>query len=183
MSIILGYEPSTLREKVDLIEAGIRLAELEGHRDAPSLNEQVGLLRLVGRIDDAWDAANEALRNARVGGEREEVCLARIRRAQVQQARGKSDAALVELTACLEEARAHDWLGTEAFALHYRGRVHFELEDFAGALEDFREALALRERTDAPAALLESSRFAVGVAERRLGEEALEPEGSALPQG
>ena len=77
MSIILGYDPVTLREKVDLQAAGERLDEIGGQRNTDALNEKVGLLRLVGRIDEAWDMANDALRQARFSGDREELCLAR----------------------------------------------------------------------------------------------------------
>ena len=70
MTVILGYDLITLREKVDLAAAEERLAELEGRRDMESLHERVGLLRLVGKLDDAWDAANEALRNVRFSGDR-----------------------------------------------------------------------------------------------------------------
>ena len=51
MSIILGYDPTTLREKVDLVAAGERLDELGEQRNTAALNEKIGLLRLVGRTD------------------------------------------------------------------------------------------------------------------------------------
>src|SRR5690606_15049751 len=117
----------TLREKVDLRAAGERLEELGELRTSAALNEKVTLLRLVGRLDEAWDTANEALRQARFSGDREELCLARIRRAQVQHYLGKLDTSLIELTSCVDEARGHDWAAAEATALHERGKVNFDL--------------------------------------------------------
>jgi predicted negative regulator of RcsB-dependent stress response len=168
VDIILGYDPTTLREQVDLQAAGDRLAELENRRDTESINEKVALLRMVGRIDDAWDAANAALRNARMTGDRESICRARIRRAQVQQEQGKLEDARRELTACIDEARTHDWAATEAFALQHRGKVLFDHGDFAGALQDFRTAAAMRERIGAPDDQVQSSLFAAQVVESRL---------------
>ncbi len=81
MGVIVGYDPINLREKVDLKAAGERLDELGELRNATALNEKVTLLRLVGRLDEAWDMANDALRQARFSGDRQELCLARIRRA------------------------------------------------------------------------------------------------------
>lgn len=165
MSIILGYDPVTLREKVDLQAAGERLDEIGGQRNTDALNEKVGLLRLVGRIDEAWDMANDALRQARFSGDREELCLARIRRAQVQHYRGKVDSALIELTSCVDEARAHDWNPAEALALYERGKVYFDQQELKLALLDFRTAVTIRVRIGAPADDVDSSMVAIAIAE------------------
>lgn len=171
MTVILGYDLITLREKVDLAAAEARLSELEGRRDMESLSERVDLLRLVGRLDDAWESANESLRNVRFSGDREELCLARIRRAQVQQFQGKLDAAHIELTSCVDESRNHDWASTEAFALQHRGKVLFDQREYAAALSDFRTAAAIRTRIGAHADQIQSSLVAVAVAESYLTEE------------
>jgi tetratricopeptide (TPR) repeat protein len=165
VSIILGYDPTTLREKVDLAAAGARLDELGEQRNTAAINEKVDLLRLVGRLDEAWDMANQALRQARFSGDREQLCLARIRRAIVAQALGKFDHALIDLTSCATEARDHDWASVEACALQHRGRVHFDLVDYQAALMDFRTAATIRTRIGAPASHIESSMVAVAVAE------------------
>lgn len=170
MSIIVGYDPITLREKVDLKAAGDRLEEIGGQRSAEALNEKVGLLRLSGRFDEAWDMANEALRQARLSGDRAELCLARIRRAQVQHYRGKLDAALIELTSCVDEARAHDWAGAEALALHERGKVYFDSQELKLALLDFRTAVTIRVRIGAPADEVDGSMVAIAIAESFLEE-------------
>lgn len=171
MTVILGYDLITLREKVDLVAAEARLDELEGRRDLASLNERVDLLRLVGKLDDAWDSANEALRNVQFSGDREELCLARIRRAQVQQFLGKLDRAHIELTSCIEEARNHDWSSTESFALQQRGTVRFDQREYASALDDFRTAATIRARMGAPDIEIQNSLVAATVAESYLAEE------------
>lgn len=171
MTVIVGYDLITLREKVDLEAAEARLVELEGRRDMESLNERVGLLRLLGKLDEAWDAANESLRNVRFSGDREQLCLARIRRAQVQQFQGKLEPAQIELTSCVDDARNHDWASTEAVALQHRGKVYFDQREYTAALSDFRTAASIRSRIGAPADEIQSSLVAVAVAESYLTEE------------
>ncbi|MDI2098521.1 tetratricopeptide repeat protein [Ruicaihuangia caeni] len=165
MSIVLGYDPVTLREKVDLQALGARLEEIGELRSTSALNEKVGLLRLAGQLDEALDVANAAVRLARFGGDREELVLARVRRAQVQQYQGKYETALVELTDCANEANAHDWPAAEAFALQHRGKVWFDQREYEKALRDFREALTIRVRIKASANQIDSSMVAVAVAE------------------
>ena len=170
MSIILGYDPTTLREKVDLLAAGERLDELGGQRSSAAMNERVGLLRLVGRLDEAWDAANAALRQARMSGDREQLCLARIRRAWVQVYRGKPVPAVIELTSCTTEARDHDWTGAEALALQVRGIAYFDQAEYQAALTDFRTAATIRVSSGAPADDVESSMMAITIAESYVAE-------------
>jgi tetratricopeptide (TPR) repeat protein len=165
MTIVLGYDPVTLREQVDQEALELRLAELGNGRSREILNERVGLLRLAGRLDEALDVANQALREARFGGDRQELVLARMRRAEVQQSLGKLDAALAELSDCVAEARSHDWPIAQAFALQHHGMVQFELGQFAAAARDFREAAAVRVRIKAPAEQVDISMLALSVAE------------------
>jgi hypothetical protein len=171
LSIILGYDPSTLRERVDLLEAGRRLEELGDLRSLSALNEKVALLRLIGRLDDALVIANEALRQARFTGDREQVLAARIRRAQVLQYQGKLDEALIELSACVDNAHINEWMRLEAFALQCRGKVQFDQRDFAPALSDFTSAVFLREKLGAKKDEVESSLVAVAVVQSFLDEE------------
>jgi tetratricopeptide (TPR) repeat protein len=165
MSIIVGYDPVTLREKVDDDALLERLDEISPLRSSTALNEKVGLLRLAGRLEDAWDVANEAVRQARFGGDREQLALARMRRAQVQQFLGKLDAALIELNDCITEAHAHDWASAEAFGLQHRGKVNFELREFDAALRDFRDALTIRVRIKSSPEQIDSSMIAIAVVE------------------
>ena len=170
LPIIIGYDAVTLREKVDLSAAELRLEELGELRSLSALNEKVVLLRLTGRIDEAWDMANTALRQSRFTGSREELAFSRIRRAQVQQYRGKLDEAVTELTHCVLESETHEWGAVAAFARESRGKVHFEQGDLDAALEDFTASVTLREQAGATPALLESALVAVAVVESFIAE-------------
>jgi tetratricopeptide (TPR) repeat protein len=165
LSIITGYDMTTLREKVDLDAVNERLEELGKLRSLSALNEKVVLLRLSGQLDEAFIIANEAVRQARFSGDREQALGARIRRAQVQQYQGKYAAALQELSLCVEEAQTHEWGTLEATATLSRGKVHFEMKEFEPALVDFKAAVFLMERLGASIDQLESSLVAVAVTE------------------
>lgn len=165
MSIIVGYDPTTLRERVDLQAVGVRLDEIGVQRSSSALNEKVDLLRLAGRLDEAWEAANEALRQARFSSDREELCHTRIRRARVQLYQGKLDAAVIELTSCITEAHASEWAAVEAMALIERGRAYFEQGELTPALIDFRAAVTLRVRIGATASEVDSAMTLLAIAE------------------
>ncbi len=169
LSIITGYDMTTLREKVDERAVAERLDELGQLRSLSALNEKVVLLRLAGRLDEAFIIANEAVRQARFSGDREMALGARIRRAQVQQYQGKYAAALQELGLCVEEAQTHEWGGLEATATLSRGKVHFEMAEYEPALVDFKAAVFLMERQGASIDQLESSLVAVAVTESFIG--------------
>jgi tetratricopeptide (TPR) repeat protein len=170
LSIIIGYDAVTLREKVDLRAAGERLDELGALRSLSALNEKVGLLRLVGRLDEALDMANQALRQSRFTGSREDLVASRIRRAQVLQFQGKLEDAAYELTHCLLDAETHEWTSIAAFGRQNRGKVYFEQGNLEGALADFKAAVFLREKGGASADELESSLIAVAVVESFIAE-------------
>ena len=170
LPIITGYDAVTLREKVDLSAAELRLDELGELRSLSALNEKVVLLRLTGRLDEAWDMANAALRQSRFTGSREELAFSRIRRAQVQQFRGKLDEAVTELTHCVLESETHEWASVASFARESRGKVYFEQGDLDAALTDFKASVTLREQAGATPALLESALVAVAVVESFIAE-------------
>lgn len=170
--IILGYDPETLRERIDVAAAEARLAQIAHLRSLAATNERVALLRMLGRLDDAFDDAQSAYRQSRFTGAREDALAARIRRAVVQQYQGKTEVALRELDGCVDEARTHEWSGLAAFALQHRGKTHFDRGELEAALQDFEEALKLRSEGQSPADQIESSKFAVRVVRDRLrGEE------------
>ncbi|WP_348788718.1 hypothetical protein [Leifsonia sp. NPDC080035] len=166
LSIILGYDPTTLRERVDLRAAGDRLDELGSLRSLSALNEKTVLLRLVGRLDEAMEVGNEAVRQARFTGDREQLIGARVRRAQVLQYQGKVDEAIVELTSCVDEARGREWTPLEAFAVQTRGKVYFDMQDYENALADMKAAVFLREKLGASPAEIEGALTAVAVVQR-----------------
>ncbi|GAA2241450.1 hypothetical protein N1031_12145 [Herbiconiux moechotypicola] len=165
LSIITGYDTATLRETIDEGAVSARLRELGQLRSLSALNEKVVLLRVSGRVDEAWPIANEALRQARFSGDREMALGARIRRAQVQQYQGKLAAALQELGLCVEEAQTHEWGTLEAAATFARGRVLFDLGDFDGALVDFKSTVFAMERQGASLDQLEGPLMGVAAAE------------------
>jgi tetratricopeptide (TPR) repeat protein len=167
-SIILGYDPETLRERVDLVEVGRRLAELGELRSRDALCEKAWLLKVGGSLDDALDVANEAYRLARFTGDRRSLQRPRMIRAQVLQYQGRYEEAVSELSACIEEAHTHEWHELEAFGLQHRGRVLFEqgADDLAAA--DFAEALRLRTENRAPADQIESANFALETVKNRV---------------
>ncbi|WP_108248897.1 hypothetical protein [Planctomonas deserti] len=162
-SIILGIDRETLREKVDLRAAGDRLDDLQNQRSLAAITEKVTLLRVVGRIDDAWTMANEAVRLARFTGDRETLLAARIRRAQVQHYQEKFEVALMELSGCVNEAHAHDWIDLEVLALQARGRAYFDRRDYRRALVDFEDANGIRERNNLPAEPYDATTVAIAV--------------------
>lgn len=168
MSIILGYDPETLREKVDLLEVGHRLKELGAMRSLDALCERSWLLRVGGNLDEALAVANEAYRLARFTGDRQSLQRPRMLRAQTMEELGRLDDAAGELSVCIEDARTHEWPLIEAYGLHYRGRVHLDQGQVEPAVADFKAALRLREDHGAPMDQLEATEFAVSVAERRL---------------
>jgi len=170
LSIIIGYDPATLREKVDLLAAGERLAEIGDMRSLSALNEKVVLLRLVGRLDEAWDVANEAVRQARFTGDRQVQLGTKIRRAQVLQVLNKFEEAVNDLSGCADEARDHGWTSLEATAVQNRGKAHFDRGNYAEALVDFKAAVFLREKMGASIDELENSLVAVAVAESFINE-------------
>lgn len=170
LTIILGYDAITLREKVDLSAAEERLDGLGQLRSLSALNEKVTLLRLLGRLDEAFEIANQALRQARFTGDRQDFVLCRIRRAQVMQFRGKLDEAAAELTQCVLESETHEWNITAALARETRGKVYYEQQDLENALTDFTAAVFLREKAGASPDEVESSLIAVAVVESFIAE-------------
>ncbi|WP_248283459.1 hypothetical protein [Cryobacterium arcticum] len=170
LTIITGYDAVTLREKVDLPAAAERLTDLGLLRSLSALNEKVTLLRLLDRLDEAFEIANQALRQARFTGDRQDFVLCRIRRAQVMQFQGKLEDAASELTQCVLESETHEWNLTAAFARETRGKVQFEQDELEGALTDFTAAVFLREKAGASPDELESALIAVAVVESFIGE-------------
>lgn len=109
---------------------------------------------------------NEAVRQARFTGDREQLLGARVRRAQVLQYQGKFDEAIVELTGCVEEARGREWLSQEALAIQTRGKVYFDMKDYDSALSDMTAAVFLREKLGASPVEIEGALTAVAVVQR-----------------
>ena len=165
MTILLGYDPVTLRERVDLIEVGARLDELGEMRSMAALCERAWLLKVAGRLDEALDVANAAVRLARFAADRHDLIEPRILRAQVLQFQGKVAEATAEFTVCVDEARIHDWTALEAVALQHRGKALFEAGELDDALRDFHAAVDIRRRLGAPDDQIEACLIAITVTE------------------
>lgn len=172
LSIITGYDAVTLREEVDLTAATERLDAIGSLRSLSALNEKVSLLRLVGRLDEAWEIANEAWRLSRFTGEREHAVASRIRRAQVLHYQGKLDEAATELNHCILDAETHEWTNAAAEARQNRGKVLFDQGRLEAALTDFTAAVLLREKDGATAGELEGCLVAVSAVEAFIAERA-----------
>ncbi|TCO37175.1 hypothetical protein EV639_105263 [Rathayibacter tanaceti] len=164
LSIIIRHDPATLREEIDVDAAQERLEEIGALRSLAALTEKAELLRLLGRVDEAWDIANEAVRRTRFSGDRAELLSARVRRARLMQLRGRPDEALSELALCVEEARTHEWHLEHSLALKHRGLTFFELGEFGRAVRDFDAATALGERVGVPEEELEVARLGFAAA-------------------
>lgn len=167
MSYILGYDPDTLREKVDPRRCKDRLGELGDQRSLAALLERVWLLKVLDRLEDALVISEQSVRVARMGGTRKDLLRARILHATILQNRGAYAAAVQELTTCAEEAEGQGWTALAAFAYQHRGKVHYDAQDFAAARGDFKRALFLRQESGAPEEQLESTLLAIEAADRR----------------
>lgn len=167
MSYIKGYDPETLREKVDPRQCRERLEEIGEQRSLPALLERVWLLKVLDRSEDALVVSEQSVRVARMAGTRKDLLRARILHASVLQTRGAYAAAEQELTTCAEEAEGQRWSGIAAFAYQHRGKVAYEEGDFESARRDFKRALFLRQESGAPDDQLESTLLAIDAADRR----------------
>jgi tetratricopeptide (TPR) repeat protein len=167
VSYIDGYDPDTLRERVDLDVCRERLAEIGEQRSLPALLERVWLLKVLDRLDEALVVSEQSVRTARMAGTRKDLLRARILHAPIQQYRGALAAAHQELTTCAEEAEGKGWSGIAAFALQHRGKVSYDAGDYDDARRDFKRALFLRQDSGAPDEQLESTLLAIDAADRR----------------
>ena len=167
MNLIQGYDPDTLRELVDPRECLTRLAEIENQRSLPVLLERVWLLKVLDRLDEALELADETVRQARMAGTRKDLLRARVLHATVLQNRGAHAAAAQELATCASEAEGQGWAGIAAFAHQHHGKNAYEARDFEQARESFKRSLFLRRETGAEDRDLETVLLAIETVERR----------------
>jgi tetratricopeptide (TPR) repeat protein len=167
VSFILGYDPDTLREIVNLGQCRERLDEIGEQRSLPALLERVWLLKVLGRAYEALVLSDQSVRVARMAGTRKDLLRARILHASVQQVLGAYAAAQQELLTCAEEAEGQGWAAIAAFALQHRGKVCFDDGDLEAARHDFKRALFLRQEAGADDDQLESTLLAIDTVERR----------------
>lgn len=158
----LGFDPTTLAERFDVISAKQRLDEIADERSTPALIERIGLLRVTGRLEDAKEAAKEAMRQTRLAGEREPIARVKVARAGILREEGKAEQAIHELSDAIVEAEANGWTGIVADARRHRALAHAALGDDVAAREDLSEALAVLVRANASPREIDSTMIAVG---------------------
>lgn len=174
-------DDETLREVLDDPEAARRrLIELEQHElerretgrgeaddggGATRLREQVVLLRLLGRLEEAERLGRRALACTRDG--RREVAAA-LRLAHVLQWQRRFAEADELFTGALRSAEVLDDALLRAFAHQHYGKSLFDQGRFAAAERHFSTALRLRTAAGAPEDQTASSRQARAAAADRL---------------
>lgn len=173
MSESIGYDQTALRNAVDVGAVARRLRQLGRERSLAAVSERAWLLESIGRLDEAFSAAGDAVTLARASGSRDRVAEARLLRAAVVQTRGDLGTALRECTAIIAEARSNDWVELWAHALQQRGTVHFALEQWHQACVDFAVAVELCREAELPAEQLEAAELALLVASDRAQTEAV----------
>ena len=178
-SYFLGFDPETLHERFDVDAADRRLEVLGIRRDLDALIEKIALLRIVGRIDEAQDAASNALRAARFEADREQLARVRVARAQVHRVANRLDQAGSELTDIIVEASSHGWSAVEADALHERALVHLSLDRIDASREDLNAALVILIRDHASPVAIDSTMLAIGSLLERASSTAATPSGSS----
>lgn len=171
MNLIKGYDPDTLRELVDQRECAQRLAEIEQQRSLPVLLERVWLLKVLDRLDEALELAEETVRQARMAGTRKDLLRARVLHATILQNRGAHAAAAQELATCASEAEGQRWAGIAAFAHQHHGKNAYEAGDYEQARESFKRSLFLRREAGAGDEDLETALLAIEAAERRTSQQ------------
>lgn len=146
-----------------------RLSDLETGADAedPGVRaERVGLLRLLGRLDEAERLARQAV--AGTADDTRRNVAATIRLAHVLQCQSRYDEAEDLFLVALNAADDLDDDSLRAFARQHLGKSLFDQGDFAGAREQFTAALRIRVALAAPEDQIASSRQALAAAIRRI---------------
>lgn len=157
-----------LHETMDEHAAQVRLEELGTARSTDAVAERAELLRVLGRLDEAFATAEESYRLAFFTGDRQLVTSARLRRARVLQDKGNLERALSEVRACRQAAQTESWGEVEASALYQQASVLVDL----GRLEDARvtvsELIELRVSQRAPQEQLTALNGALEIIMRRM---------------
>jgi len=168
-SYFLGFDPVSLAERFDVAGAQRRLDELADERSISALTEKIGLLRVTGRLEEAHEVATEALRQARLAGDREPLCRVKVARAQLLREEGKHEQAIHELSDSIVEATSSGWSGVVADARRQRALVRIALDEPESAREDLSEALAVLVRGNAAPREIDVTMYLVGALLDRAG--------------
>lgn len=164
-----AVDPDQARARRDELVAalGTLPAGADPGRRARLLGLRTVLSRVLGDLDDAAQAGEQALRAAQQSGDAGSVVVALIRLAHVRQWRGEFNVADTLFGRALSESgRAAP--SYRSFALQHAGNNAFDQRRYEEAARWFAAALQLREQ-EGDDALIASSRQALQAAERRLG--------------
>ncbi|MBC7725434.1 MAG: hypothetical protein H7146_11900 [Burkholderiaceae bacterium] len=159
---------NSLHESADVHAAQLRLDELGTARSTDAVAERAELLRVLGRLDEAIQAAEESYRLAFFTGDRELVTEARLRRARVLQDKGSLDRALSEVRACRQAARTESWGELEASALYQQASILVDLRKLEEARTAISDLVGLRASQGAPPEQLAALDDALEVIMRRM---------------
>jgi len=161
-SYVLGFDPVSLAERFDVEAARRRLDELADERSLAALVEKIGLLRVTGQAEQAHEVATEALRQARLVGDREPIARVKVARGQLLRAEGKHEQAVHELSDTIAEAAANGWTGIVAEARRQRALVRVALGEYEAARDDLSEALAVLVKNQGDPREIDVTMVAVG---------------------
>lgn len=174
----MEYDPYTLLQIVRVPdELRAARAELSAQLDkidensepaevARVASQRAALSRALGDLDLALADAERALAAAARTGELALMTAARVRLAQVHQAREEFSDSTRLLDSCMRDAPELPEM-LRSFVFHHTGKNYYDQGRYAEAVETFTEALRLRELGGDPE-LVESSRLCLHTARRRL---------------
>lgn len=164
----VAVDPSLMEHKISELKKLTTAADMTQRTRA--LGEMGVYLRILGRLEEAEEALDEALLLVlkHALGSRMEV-QQQLRLAHVYQWQKRfnvSSKIFKEMTIyCMSEKGLTDLLDC---VWQHSGKNLFDQELYAEALRAFNKAYELREKRGAPRDLLESSRFAIQMTEARL---------------
>ncbi len=161
-SYFIGFDPRTAAEHFDVVGAQRRLDEILEVRALLELVEKVGLFIALGRPEEARSTANEALRQARLGGDRAMLARAKVANARVLRAEGRNEQAVVDLVDVVTESEGYDQHDLLADALRQRALCRLALEEPDLARADFNEALAVLIHANAAPREIDTTMIAIG---------------------
>lgn len=161
-SWFVGYDPAAIAERADAAVAQRRLDELGDEHSTGALVEKTDLLRIVGRIDEANDAATDAIRQARLANDRESLLRAKTARALLLVTSGLPEQAVHELSDTINEAGSAGRDDLVDAARRRRGLAYAAIGDYRAAHEDFNETLVALVRAGAAPLEIDTVMVVVG---------------------
>jgi hypothetical protein len=128
--MITGYDPETLRERVDRAAVESRLVEIGNGRSNHGSREKAELARLLGRHGEHWWRQNTPF-DSRIS-------------AGIHPRRGRLDRALAEMTAVRAQAALEEWHRSRVQPPTPRVALSSSLGRYTESREAFTAALDIR---------------------------------------